>query len=162
MANDRDGTALRQIDRLFQAGSVTGLDDGQLLDRFVANRDESAVEARRVAWPDGPGSLPPLARQSPRRPRCVPGDLPDPGPQGPGSARCASAGALAARCGLSRGGPPGPTRPGDVGWSKPGPGTKPSLTFSPRIDRHFARASRCRGRGSRPPAGLPPRGGCVV
>ena len=49
MASDPDRTALRQIDRLFQAGSVTGLDDGQLLDRFVADRDESALEAL-VEW----------------------------------------------------------------------------------------------------------------
>ncbi len=45
MASDPKRTALQQIDRLFQTGSVTGLDEGQLLDRFVADRDELAFEA---------------------------------------------------------------------------------------------------------------------
>ncbi|MGP0064131.1 MAG: sigma factor [Isosphaeraceae bacterium] len=49
MASDPDRTALRQIDRLFRGGSVTGLDDGQLLDRFAADRDELALEAL-IAW----------------------------------------------------------------------------------------------------------------
>src|SRR5947208_14242678 len=45
MAGDPNRLALRQLDRLIQGGSVTGLDEGQLLERFVADRDESALEA---------------------------------------------------------------------------------------------------------------------
>ena len=42
MANGRSGMALRQIRRLFDEGTLTGLTDAQLLDRFVAVRDEGA------------------------------------------------------------------------------------------------------------------------
>jgi RNA polymerase sigma factor (sigma-70 family) len=45
MAAEQNRLALWQIDRLFQGGSVTGLDEGQLLERFVADRDESTLEA---------------------------------------------------------------------------------------------------------------------
>ncbi len=37
--------ALRRIDRLFQDGCVTGLDDARLLERFASDRDESTLEA---------------------------------------------------------------------------------------------------------------------
>jgi RNA polymerase sigma factor (sigma-70 family) len=43
MANDHE--FLRQIDRLFQDGTITGLDEGQLLERFATGRDESALAA---------------------------------------------------------------------------------------------------------------------
>ena len=36
---------VRQLERLFGAGSVTGMNEGQLLDRFVSRRDEAAFEA---------------------------------------------------------------------------------------------------------------------
>ena len=39
------GAALRQIQGLFEVGTVAGLTDGQLLERYVASRDESAFEA---------------------------------------------------------------------------------------------------------------------
>ena len=39
------GAALRQIHGLFEAGTVAGLTDGQLLDRYLARRDESAFAA---------------------------------------------------------------------------------------------------------------------
>jgi len=42
VASERRGTVLRQIQTLFDAGTCTGLTDGQLLDRFLAGRDESA------------------------------------------------------------------------------------------------------------------------
>jgi RNA polymerase sigma factor (sigma-70 family) len=42
MANARSGITLRQIQRLFDQGSFTGLTDAQLLDRFVIQRDEGA------------------------------------------------------------------------------------------------------------------------
>ncbi len=37
--------ALRQIHRLFEAGTVAGLTDGQLIERFLSTRDESAFTA---------------------------------------------------------------------------------------------------------------------
>jgi RNA polymerase sigma factor (sigma-70 family) len=49
MASDPNRVALKQIDRLFQGGILNGLDDGQLLDRFVADHDELAIEAL-VEW----------------------------------------------------------------------------------------------------------------
>jgi RNA polymerase sigma factor (sigma-70 family) len=39
------GSVLRQIQRLFDRGTVAALDEGQLLERFVAGRDEAAFEA---------------------------------------------------------------------------------------------------------------------
>ena len=45
MAFERKGLTLRQIDRLLQGGSVTGLGEGQLLERFVADPDDSTLEA---------------------------------------------------------------------------------------------------------------------
>ncbi len=46
MATARLGAALRQIQTLFDgAGTVAGLTDAQLLDRFVAHRDEAAFAA---------------------------------------------------------------------------------------------------------------------
>ncbi len=45
MASEPNRATFRQIDRLFQGGTMTGLDEGQLLGRFVSDRDESALEA---------------------------------------------------------------------------------------------------------------------
>ena len=45
MAIETLGSALRQITRLFSDGTVTGLSDAQLLERFVAHRDATAFEA---------------------------------------------------------------------------------------------------------------------
>jgi RNA polymerase sigma factor (sigma-70 family) len=39
------GILLRQIDRLFCDGTLAGLGDGQLLERYLANGDETAFEA---------------------------------------------------------------------------------------------------------------------
>jgi RNA polymerase sigma factor (sigma-70 family) len=39
------GIVLRQIDRLFGEGTLTGLGDGQLLERYLTRRDEDAFEA---------------------------------------------------------------------------------------------------------------------
>jgi RNA polymerase sigma factor (sigma-70 family) len=44
MAIDTLGGALRQINRLFAEGSVTGLTDAQLLERFFADHDVAAFE----------------------------------------------------------------------------------------------------------------------
>jgi RNA polymerase sigma factor (sigma-70 family) len=49
MASDPSRMVQKRIDRLFEKGSVTGLDESQLLDRFMAERDELALEAL-VEW----------------------------------------------------------------------------------------------------------------
>ncbi len=45
MASVRHDAALRQIDRLFGEGTLAGLTDARLLERYVAHRDELAFEA---------------------------------------------------------------------------------------------------------------------
>ena len=45
MASVHLGAALRQIQGLFELGTVAGLTDGQLLERYLASRDESAFTA---------------------------------------------------------------------------------------------------------------------
>ena len=45
MAIETLGAALRQINRLFADGAVSGLSDAQLLERFLARRDAGAFEA---------------------------------------------------------------------------------------------------------------------
>ena len=44
MAIETLGAALRHINRLFVEGTVSGLPDAQLLDRFLAGRDREAFE----------------------------------------------------------------------------------------------------------------------
>src|SRR5580692_3310462 len=45
MAIETLGAALRQINRLFADGAVTGLSDAQLLERFVVQGDATSFEA---------------------------------------------------------------------------------------------------------------------
>jgi RNA polymerase sigma factor (sigma-70 family) len=45
MAGSSLGSAIRQLERLFDAGTVSGLDDAQLLERFVDRHDEIAFAA---------------------------------------------------------------------------------------------------------------------
>jgi len=45
MAAGQLNGVVRQIERLFGAGGVTGMSEGQLLERFVSKRDEAAFEA---------------------------------------------------------------------------------------------------------------------
>jgi len=45
MANGRDGAVLRHVGRIFGAGTVAGLSDGQLLERYSTRRDPAAFEA---------------------------------------------------------------------------------------------------------------------
>ena len=45
MANARQAVASRHLRMLFEVGTVVGLTDGQLLDRFVTGRDEAAFTA---------------------------------------------------------------------------------------------------------------------
>src|SRR6185437_4160646 len=52
MANASVGGALPQIRRLFDEGTIAGLPDRQLLDRFLAHGDEAAFAA--LVWRHGP------------------------------------------------------------------------------------------------------------
>src|SRR6478609_3401213 len=45
MTSARNGSVLRELGRLFNSGTCTGLTEGQILRRFVASRDEAAFEA---------------------------------------------------------------------------------------------------------------------
>src|SRR5258708_5324157 len=45
MASGAMGAVCRQLERVFSSGGVTGLSEGQLLDRFVTRRDDVAFEA---------------------------------------------------------------------------------------------------------------------
>ena len=45
MASEQFAVANRQLGRLLQSGSVAGLNEGQLLDRFLTKRDDAAFEA---------------------------------------------------------------------------------------------------------------------
>ena len=45
MANGSHASALRQIRRVFDEGTLAGLSEGQLLERFVNRLDEAAFEA---------------------------------------------------------------------------------------------------------------------
>src|SRR5208282_5646922 len=45
MANALNGIVLQQIDRLYREGTLAGLRDDQLLERYLSRRDESAFEA---------------------------------------------------------------------------------------------------------------------
>jgi zinc protease len=45
MATGHRGSVIDSLGRLFDAGTVTGLSEAQLLERFLAHRDESAFEA---------------------------------------------------------------------------------------------------------------------
>src|SRR5918998_1195423 len=45
MVSGRYGAVIRQVQALFDGGTVTGMDAGSLLERFVSRRDEAAFEA---------------------------------------------------------------------------------------------------------------------
>src|SRR4051794_21724395 len=45
MVGGRRGAVLRQVHALFGTGTVSGMDEGLLLERFVSRRDELAFEA---------------------------------------------------------------------------------------------------------------------
>ncbi len=62
MASGYRGSVVESLGRLFDAGSVVGLGEAQLLERFLAHGDEAAFEAiLAAARADGPGRLPPRA-----------------------------------------------------------------------------------------------------
>ena len=62
MTSKSSGHLLRHFAVVFEGGSLTELGEGQLLERFLADRDEVAFPELIAAWPDGPGRLPALAR----------------------------------------------------------------------------------------------------
>jgi hypothetical protein len=71
MAIITPGAALRQINRLFTGGTVTGLSDAQLLERFVAGGERGGVRGiGGAAWVDGSlnGSRPHPSRRIENRP----------------------------------------------------------------------------------------------
>ena len=45
MASANRGVVFQQIDRLYREGTLSGLGDGQLLERYLTRRDEAAFEA---------------------------------------------------------------------------------------------------------------------
>ncbi len=60
MARGYHGVVLRQIQRVFSRGTVAGMSEEHLLERFVARKDDAAFEAAgEAARPDGLGRLPP-------------------------------------------------------------------------------------------------------
>src|SRR4051812_13627689 len=68
MASGQLGAAIRQVGRLFGAGSISGYSEAQLLSRFVHSKDEAAFEALVQRF--GPMVLG-VCRQSLRDPHAV-------------------------------------------------------------------------------------------
>ena len=112
---------------------VTGLSDGQLLDRFLADRDASAFEA--LVTRHGPMVLS-VCRGDPPRPGRrrgrLSGDVPHPGQEGPDDPGRPGAGRLAV---------PGRASGGDPGERRRRPATRP---------RAGGRTDDCRVRDVRP------------
>ena len=82
MVNGSTNTALRQVARVFQEGTLTGLSDRQMLERFVDSRDEAAFEVLvGTAWADGLQRLPPASARSARCRGCLPGRVSGAGSQ---------------------------------------------------------------------------------
>ncbi len=76
MASAPRGAALRQIQRVFGEGTLSGLSDSQLLEKFLDGRDEAAFTALgRAAWDHGSGNMPGRASQRRRGRRCLPGHV---------------------------------------------------------------------------------------
>ncbi len=79
-------SVVRQIGSLFDGGSVAGLTDRQLIERFNARRDATGEAAfAALVTRHGPMVLD-VCRQLLGDPPCrgrLPGRLPRPGPQGP-------------------------------------------------------------------------------
>ena len=101
MGNDQRYAS--EIDRLFQEGTIVGLDEGALLERISSGHDEvRAFGTDPAARTDGPRSVPPRAFEPARRRGRLPGDVPNPGATGARASGSPQTGAMAAcRC-LSR------------------------------------------------------------
>ena len=83
MARGWDERGVGAIRRLWSGGALAGLAEGQVLERFAADRDEAAFEA--LVERHGPmvlGVCRRILRDPSRRRGRLPGDLPGPGPQG--------------------------------------------------------------------------------
>ena len=146
MAIETMGAALRQINRLFGGGIVTGLSDAQLLDRF-RRRGRCGVlrGAGGAARADGPQCLPGRPARPQRRRGRLPGHLRHPGQEGRHDPGGSGPGRLAL---------PGRAPRGDPGEHRRGPATRP---------RTGGRTDDCRVRVVRPecpgrPAAGPARG----
>ena len=88
MAIPNRGIVLRQLDRLFSEGTLAGLGDSQLLERYLTRRDEAAFET--LVSLHGPMVLGLCRRILPRPARhrgCLPGDVLGARPQGTGASR---------------------------------------------------------------------------
>ena len=80
MASAPMGAVLRQIQRVFGEGTVSGLSDSELLERFLDGRDEAAFSgAGRASWAHGPGNVPGRASECGRGRGCLPGHVLGPG-----------------------------------------------------------------------------------
>ena len=104
----RYGDTLRHIQMLFNVGTVGGLTDRQLLERFATGTGEAA-ELAFAALVDrhGPMVLRVLSVGPSRAARCpgrISGDVPGPGPQGRIDPQARLAGQLAAWRGVPRSG----------------------------------------------------------
>ena len=176
MANLASRSVVRQLGSLFEGGSVAGLSDRQLLERFIAQRRCRPARPPSPRWwparADGAGRLPAAPGRPPPCRGRLPGRLPRPGPQGPVDPRPRPAGQLALRGRAPDGAvrkatdrPPAPARGGRhdeasrSGLVRPGRADGPA--GRPAGDR--PRAGRGPPRRDRPPAaGLPPAGGALL
>ena len=83
---DRGGAVLRHMQTLFNVGTVAGLTDGELLERFTTRGEAAELAFAALVERHGPMVLR-VCRRKPVRPRrrqgCLPGDVPGPGAQGP-------------------------------------------------------------------------------
>ena len=102
MSPVKNQSVVRQIGSLFDGGSVAGLTDRQLIERFTGGarcrRRGGLRRARESAWANGPGHLPPTAGRSAPRRRRLSGCLPGSGTQSPLDWRSRPPGELAVRC----------------------------------------------------------------
>ena len=148
MARNSTHAGWKQIDRLFEAGSLVGLTDRQLLERFLAGE---AAEAAFEALVDRHGPMVRAVCRSmlgdPRRGRRrLPGHVPGPGPPGrldPPPATRWAAGSTASPAGSRRG--PGRRRPPPARSSA----TSPSGHAASRRGRAAGRADARAARGGR-------------
>ena len=101
MASSRDSKLVGQLGRLFDRGTVAGLPEGQILERYASHRDGAAFEA--LVARHGSTVLGVYSTVTPRPERrrgCLPGHLRHPGPQGEQAPRSGGARPLASRCGV--------------------------------------------------------------
>ncbi len=67
MPRVRSPTFVGHLKTLFGGGTLSGVGEGELLDRFLSQRDETAFEEiLRAPWPHGPRHLPAVAGRSAR------------------------------------------------------------------------------------------------